>query len=101
MKTFLSILISLITAPVEPAPIEPEVETFRDTAEVTEVKTEGTFYTNKLYSHQLLLLILFSVMILFLRYLSPCYLRFLFVSLNQRYDHIALCVCLLYCNLLL
>ena len=52
MKTFLSILISLITAPVEPAPIEPEVETFRDTAEVTEVKTEGTFYTNKLYSHQ-------------------------------------------------
>ena len=45
-----------ITAPVEPAPIEPEVETFRDTAEVTEVKTEGTFHTNKLYSHQLLLI---------------------------------------------
>ena len=39
-------IIPLITAPVEPAPIEPEVETFRDTAEVTEVKTEGTFYTN-------------------------------------------------------
>ena len=53
-------IISLITAPVEPAPIEPEVETFKDTAEVTEVKTEGTFYTNKLYSHQLQLLIMFT-----------------------------------------
>ena len=44
-------IISFITAPVEPAPIEPEVETFRDTAEVTEVKTEGTFYTNMLFLH--------------------------------------------------
>ena len=32
------------SAPVEPAPIEPEVETFRDTADITEVKTEGTIF---------------------------------------------------------
>ena len=56
-------IISLITAPLEPAPIEPEVETFRDTAEVTEVKTEGTFYTNKLYSHQLFSLTLYTTII--------------------------------------
>ena len=56
---------SLITAPVEPAPIEPEVETFRDTAEVTEVKTEGTFYTNKLYSHPLLLHLFLPTMLKF------------------------------------
>ena len=48
-------IISLITAPVEPAPIEPEVETFRDTAEVTEVKTEGTFYTNMFLKLNLIL----------------------------------------------
>ena len=58
-------IISLITAPVEPAPIEPEVETFRDTAEVTEVKTEGTFYTNFLLTPIALADTLFSYAIIF------------------------------------
>ena len=32
----------IFSTPVEPVKVEPETETFHDTPEVTEVKTEGT-----------------------------------------------------------